>query len=335
MTVGYDPGSLYPEIWEGLRNGAESGRLAHAYVVEASPSGEGARFVETLLRLIFCEKSERPCLDCPACRKIGAHAHVDVLWIEPGGKSRQISVEAIDDRLIPFVTKTSFEGGWKAVVLLAADRMNERAANKLLKTLEEPPAKTILLLVTEAPQSLLSTIVSRCQRLVLTGAGMAGAREETWRAELMDLLRELPPAEGLEAARLAGRMKGMMEEVKAGIRDAVEEDLASGNDAVDATKLKEIVEARVVGRLKAVQAEVFRVMLDWERDVLVLASGVEADLLLFPEEEPTLRRQAERGSVGQLLRNVGAIEEMAARLDRNIAPGHIFDEGFRKLVPSA
>ena len=321
---------LYAEAWAGIRNGFESDRLAHAYVIVGSPRGSALRFAEAFLKLLFCGGTEKPCNNCVSCHQIDAHKHVDNLWIEPQSKSRMILVEDVDG-LIRRISRTSFKGGWKAGVILQADRMNIGSENKLLKTLEEPPPKTILLLVTDSPQGLLPTIISRCQKIVLS-PGKGGAMDEVWHSPLMEILHNLPPTGGLGAARLASQLKRLFDIVKEGIADAVVEDLDQNDEALDESKLKAILEARTNARLKEVQADVFRVMLDWHRDVLMLASGIDSKELLFPKDLSILAEQATRHTQGSALQAIQVVEGMARRLDRNIPDLQIFDEAFRKLV---
>ncbi len=321
---------MHAEAWEGIRNGFESGRLAHAYVIVGSPRGDALHFAESFLKLLFCESAEKPCNECVGCRQVQTHQHVDTLWIEPQSKSRQILADDVRG-LIQRMTQTSFEGGWKAGVVLCADCMNESSENALLKTLEEPPAKSILLLVTDSPQSLLPTIISRCQKIVLS-EGKAGAMDAVWQGPLMQVLRDLPPTGGLGAARLASQLKGLFDTVKAGIADSVVEELDQNDEALDESKLKVILEARTSARLREVQADVFRVVLDWHRDVLMLVSGIDRGELLFADEYEVLADQASRHTPGSALQAVQVIERMARRLERNIPDLQIFDEAFRKLV---
>ena len=325
-----DATSQYAEAWEGIRKSFESGRMAHAYVIVGSPRGNALQFAEAFLKLLFCESADKPCNTCPSCRRIDSHKHVDTLWIEPQSTARQIKAEEVRG-LVHRMTQTSFEGGWKAGILVSADCMNTNSANVLLKTLEEPPKKTILLLLTDSPQSLLPTIISRCQKVVLSD-GKAGVLEELWRAPLMDLLHELPPNGGLAAARLAGKLKAILDMVKAAIADAVEEELGDDDAALDESKLKEILAARTNARLKEVQGEVFRVMLDWHRDILMLVSKVDTGHLICPTDLNTLAEQAKQHTQPSALQAIQVVEGMARRLDRNIPDTQIFDEAFRKLI---
>jgi DNA polymerase-3 subunit delta' len=318
------------EAWEGIRNSIATGRLAHAYVIVGSPRGNALRFAQEFLKLLYCSSVEKPCNDCVNCHLIESHKHVDTLWIEPQSKSRQILAEDIR-ALIKRMSQTSFEGGWKSGIILSADCMNLNSANALLKTLEEPPQKSILLLVTNSPQGLLPTIISRCQKIVLS-EGSAEEVETLWHAPLMDLLHELPPNGGLAASRLAGQLKRILDQVKAEISEAVEEELGNDVEGLDESKVKDILAARTNARLKEVQSEVFRVMLDWHRDLVMLVSKVNEEYLLFPEFQQVLADQAEQQTQSSVLQAVQVVEEMARRLDRNIPDVQIFDEAFRKLI---
>jgi len=320
----------HAEAWEGIRNSFESSRLAHAYILVGSPRGNALQFAESVLKLLFCESTEKPCNECTGCRQIEAHNHIDTLWIEPQSKARQIKADEVRG-LVHRMTQTSFEGGWKAGILLSAECMNVNSANILLKTLEEPPPKTMLLLVTDSPQSLLPTIISRCQKIVLS-EGKAGAMHALWEAPLMEVVRELPPSGGLDAARLAGRLKTILDTVKAEIAGMVEDGLGSDDEALDESKLKEVLDARTNARLKEVQAEVFRVMLDWYRDILLLVSKADRAHLVFPAEQEILDRQAVRHTQASALQAIQVVEGMARRFDRNIPATQIFDEAFRKLA---
>jgi hypothetical protein len=148
----------------------------------------------------------------------------------------------------------------------------------------------------------------------------------------MEILRDLPPRSGLGAALVAGRLKAIFDEVKGGISEAVSEELNLDEKALDESKLKIILESRTTALLKEVQAEVFRLVLDWHRDILMLVSGVDASHLVFSEEQNALVEQAKRHTPASALQAVQMVEAMAHRLDRNIPPLQVFDEAFRKLV---
>ena len=105
-------------------------------------------------------------------QRIAAGGHADFLTLQREldeiGKRLRSEIVAADVRKVAgFLSLTAAEGGWRVVVIDGAEDMNRHAANALLKTLEEPPPKTVLLLVSHAPGRLLATIRSRCRKLAL------------------------------------------------------------------------------------------------------------------------------------------------------------------------
>ena len=139
----------------------------------------------------------------PVCAQVSAGGHPDLITIErsinpKSGKLRsEITVDDVR-RLSSFLSLTTSAGGWRVVIVDAADEMNRNAANALLKGLEEPPAKTLFLLVSHAPGRLLPTIRSRCRMLNLSPLP---------EATVVDLLArhapDLPAADARNLARLA------------------------------------------------------------------------------------------------------------------------------------
>ncbi len=102
------------------------------------------------------------CGTCNACRRARSARHPDVIEVEPAGTF--VVVDQVEEMMKEAFT-SPFEAERKIILVTEADRMNEPAANKLLKTLEEPPARTHFLLLSEAPDELLPTVRSRCQRI--------------------------------------------------------------------------------------------------------------------------------------------------------------------------
>jgi DNA polymerase-3 subunit delta' len=141
--------------------------------------------------------------DHPVFRRVRAGGHADLLTIErrfDDKRGRMKTEIAVDDvrEVTAFLRRTSGEGGWRVVVIDGVDRMNASGHNALLKILEEPPARALLLLVTEAPGGLLPTIRSRCRKLALEPLTEAAVRL------LLDRHRaELPEADRAALARLA------------------------------------------------------------------------------------------------------------------------------------
>jgi len=112
------------------------------------------------------EPSRRPCGVCIPCRQIGAGSFPHLIILSPFGPANQIQIGQIRDLQRRLMSKAA-EGQYKVAVLTDADRMNEVSQNCLLKTLEEPPDHTRILLLTGKPEELLPTVRSRCRMLAI------------------------------------------------------------------------------------------------------------------------------------------------------------------------
>ena len=150
-----------------LRSHLASGRVPPAYLF-IGPEGVGKRMAAmTWARALNCEHgAAQVCAGtpCRSCKKIESGAHPDVHVLEPEGASASIRIDAVQT-LLEQVALSPFFGRSHVVVIDGADRLTDDAANCLLKTLEEPTARTRFALLTSQPTRCLPTIVSRCQQI--------------------------------------------------------------------------------------------------------------------------------------------------------------------------
>jgi DNA polymerase III subunit delta' len=325
---------LVEQVFEEIRKTWASGRLAHAYLIHGPPRGAAADLAMRMVQLVMCTAPDPPCGACPTCQQLAAGRHFDLHWLEPRSRSRQIVIEEIRD-LNRIIATTSYCGGWKAAIIRYADRMNENAANAFLKTLEEPPPRTLLLLLSETGQMLLPTIRSRCQHLVV-GTG-ACVPDEPWVAEVLDVLRIGAPRSALDAMTHAARLAGSLREVEAELTEEVTAELRSlsgevrDGDEADRELEADIVKARVEARLKEFRESLLRVMTYWFRDVLLCASGGGGAGYLFPADRPAIEDQARILGRAGALQTLEAIEQCARRLADNFSPTQAFEAFFRQL----
>jgi DNA polymerase-3 subunit delta' len=193
----------------GLRRLVESGRMPHALLL-SGPRGIGKATLAFRLARFVLAPTERAggeglaiASDSGVFRRIASGGHADLLTVERAFDTRrkrmrsEIVVE--DAREIgTFLHLTPAEGGWRVVIVDGADEMNRSAANAVLKILEEPPRRALLLLVAHSPGRLLPTIRSRCRRLPLSPLP-----DEAVRRLLDRYRRELAAADAETIARLA------------------------------------------------------------------------------------------------------------------------------------
>jgi len=170
------PAWIVPET-AALRGAFRGAHLPHALLIHEAPGAGGEWLARWAAMLVLCEHPERaPCGECRGCRRVALLQHPDLSWVTPLEDSRQIRIEQVRD-LAADLALTSHASGYKVGVITPADALNRFAANALLKTLEEPPARTLLVLVATQPSRLPPTIVSRCQRLKVRAPTRAEAIE--------------------------------------------------------------------------------------------------------------------------------------------------------------
>lgn len=308
----------FTEAFAQLKRAWSENRLAHAYLICGSPSGAGLALVHSLLKLLYCEAPEPPCGVCPACHRAVSRQLPDVTWVEPENKSRIISVDQIR-ALIDTVAQTAFGGGWKVGVVLSCDRMKVEGANAFLKTLEEPPGKTLLLLVTDQMQGLLPTIVSRCQKVVLAEPDP----EPVWMEKLVEILNRHNNESGLQTLLLAGRLKALLDEIKTGLLEketaGQAEVGAEADENEEAEAASEIVAARVQARLVKERTDILRAVQFWQRDLLACRVGAGPETLHFKAHAERLKHQAGRLSVTRLLERTQAADAVVRLTAVNVA----------------
>lgn len=156
--------------WQLIHTTHDVGRMPHAILL-SGPIGIGlTHFCECLVASLLCESLDQnfyACGTCRACKFYHSKSHPDISIITPQEKNKQIKVDQIR-QLIHFIHLKRQYRQYKVSVISPADAMNNNAANALLKTLEEPPQQSLLILLSHKPNLLPITIISRCQQIKFT-----------------------------------------------------------------------------------------------------------------------------------------------------------------------
>jgi DNA polymerase-3 subunit delta' len=225
------PTWLGPEMAK-LRAAQAAGRLPHALLIHEAAGAGGDWLAGWTARLVLCTGSgEPPCGQCQSCRRAALGQHPDLIRVHPLDTSTQIRIEQVRE-LSAELALTAHQGGYKVGLLSPADSMNRFAANALLKTLEEPPPRTLLMLVATQPSRLPATILSRCQRVRVRApqrseaiAWLEATRGPGDWAQVLAVLGTAPlaAAEGDPAAivEIAGEVRRGLEEAAEGEGDPV------------------------------------------------------------------------------------------------------------------
>ncbi|MCX7824716.1 MAG: DNA polymerase III subunit [Verrucomicrobiae bacterium] len=325
-----DLSKTQPAVAAVLQRSLANQRLAHALLF----SGDGIEDMELaareLAKAVNCESPRKDggCDRCESCRKIDASTppgglHPDVQWIRPESKSRRIDIEQMRELEKTLHLKPAL-GGVKVGILVEADRLVHAAANAFLKTLEEPPDRSLILLLSTEPQQLLETVRSRCQRLQF---GASTPREPNpAHAAVVEGLLALLGAGGsvLAAYRLLGVIRAFLDGEKKRIEPEIEQrlQLERYRDVADKEwkeKMEDEMAAQVEAEYRRSRAALV-VTMDWLlRDLLMCVQGGDGAKRLFHRD----RRDALRGLAAKLtleraLDNLAAIEDLHDQIERNV-----------------
>ena len=293
--------SLYPELVKCLGNARSHGRFAHAFLVCSPDPVVRKEFSIVLAQIAGCPAALAqgvPDADCPSCRKVADQSYSELHTLSPIGKMYQIKV---GDRINPepntlrhfiasfHLTSTS-SFARKIGIIFEADRMNDEAQNALLKTLEEPPPETTLILATGNPAALLPTTISRCQQIPLPGNScryeFAGA-EDVFRAleGLCFGKRGLTAAE-YAAQTLIRTANGLAAAAEKKIAEDFKEQLLAAARAEDPAYLKRL-EARVADASHGEYMRDRRIFLSgvmtFCQQLFLLSRGADFSMLPNPE----------------------------------------------------
>jgi DNA polymerase-3 subunit delta' len=330
-----------------------TGAPSHAYLFEG-PAGSGK---EEVARAFAAELLSEGAPDpASAAARVRSGAHPDLTWVKPTSSAGLLRAD-IDQPVVAAATRTPFESRRRVFVIEEADALNDQAANRMLKTLEEPPSYAHLILLTSRPGKVLPTIASRCQHVrfdpptvaqLVDRLGRHGIPPDTAdacaRLGLGDATRALAlaladgpalraGAEGFARACLRDRLADrpwseVLKRAREHGQRACDEVQARAADEVELVPKKERkkVEREYGERAKRAQRRAMQQSLDhalelsglYLRDVACVADGVP-ELVLNTDRLDTLREDADGRPSAALRTGQEHVEETRRRLDLNVS----------------
>lgn len=327
-----------------LQRSLERGRLSHAYLFGGIDLEELQSVARTLAKALNCENPVRrpgvpypsDCCDrCSSCRKTEEELHPDVHWVRPESKSRLITIDQIRGLMQAIALKPT-QSSWKTAVIVAADRLNVQAANAFLKTLEEPPTRSAILLLTTDPGRLFETIISRCLRL-----SFAGESKPQLRDDQLDWLRAFGEMAVTSEGGLLGRYRllGTLLRKLSDVKKEVEQVLTARSplerhrdvDPRLRDRWEDELAASVEAEYRRRRAELLLALQWWLRDVWLRTQCVGGDLLSIPELGQAAERVAGRISLKQALDNIEVLEQTQWLLGSNVQEALALEVGLLKL----
>jgi len=318
-------------------------RLGHAYLF----SGEDLEHLELIGRTLAktlnchqpCQSKTIPgapdsCDECSSCRRIDGDAHPDVHWIRPESKSRVITIDQMRELMQTIFLKPT-EAEYKVAVVVGADRLNPQAANAFLKTLEEPPARSVLILLSTAPGRILETILSRCLRLSF--GGESGRFQDE---EFIAWLRQFSETAVAEQGSLLSRYRllSVLLDRLNGLKESVANDLTAKSplekhDDIE-PKLREKWEdelnAAIEAEYRRQRADLLTGLQFWLRDVWLQTMG-DPQLIAFPALQQPTKTLASRITAPAASGNLRVMERLQRQLNSNVQEALALEVGLLQL----
>jgi DNA polymerase-3 subunit delta' len=324
-----------------LQRSLARGRLGHAYLFAGDQIETLEGLAATLAKTLNCRQpvltngvATDCCDQCLSCKKVASENHPDIHWVRPESKSRVITIDQMRDLMHEIQMKPA-ESPFKAAIIVGADRLNPQAANAFLKTLEEPPPRSILILLSTEPSRILETILSRCLRLNFAAetARALDTEQAVW-------LQKFSAAAAAEQKSLFGRYRlldSLLLRLGA-IRAQTEERLSArspleryGEAEKDLrekweTELSAAIEAEYRRR----RADVLLLLQWWLRDVWLLTLAAGESLLHLPQIAGAAE-VARRLTPQQARENLAVLEQTQRLLYTNVQEALALEVGLLKL----
>lgn len=315
----------HKRIISHLKNAIECNKPSHAYIFHGE-DGCGKRTVADIFAAgLLCEsKGEKPCGICPSCLRFEGNNHPDVIRVTH--EKSKISVDEIREQLVGEMQIKPYCSSYKIFIVDDAELMNEQAQNALLKTLEEPPAYGVIILLSNNINSFLDTILSRAVALPFLPCG---------RDEIISFImskKKVPDYQAGIAAACSGGNPGLA------LKWVDSEEFAE-------RKEKSLELLRRLGRMEPEMVfqtsmewgkkkdDIFfflRIVQVWLRDVLYIKASGKTTGLMFMEEKSYLQKQAASISYERINEISLGMEQLSQRLESNVN-GEISLENFLML----
>ena len=304
----------HEQIIAHLQNAIEEDKVSHAYIFNGPEASGKMMLAEAFAMALQCEgEGKRPCLECRSCRQAADHNQPDIIYVSHE-KPNTIGVDDIRTQVNNDIDIKPYSSRYKVYIVDEAQKMNQQAQNALLKTIEEPPAYAIILLLTTNADSFLQTILSRCITL-----NLKAVKEDKIKEYLMkhyqipdyqaDICAAFSQGNVGKAIQLAsseefGELKASVLQLMKRLEDI---DLYEMTGAV-----KQIAEYKLSVN------DYFDLMMIWFRDVLYLKATNDVDGLIFKDEVYDIKKQAAKRSYQGIETILEALEKAKIRLNANV-----------------
>lgn len=303
------------ELKQHMQNAILLGKVSHAYIISGEEGSGKMMLAEAFAQTLECERHEADaCGECHSCKQAQSHNQPDIVYVTHE-KPNTISVDDIRMQINNDIVTKPYASPYKVYIVDEAEKMNEQAQNALLKTLEEPPAYAVILLLTTNASSFLPTIRSRCIQLE-----MKPIADSQIRKYLMATY-EIPDYEADAATAFAQGNMGRAISL-AGSEDFRQLRGFCLNLVQKAGNMSAQEHQTIVNEWKndpANNQERLELLMVWFRDVVLYKATGQGSLLINSDQEIAIRRQAQTVSWRHLKQITDALQRAEERLRANVS----------------
>lgn len=304
----------HEQIIEHLQNAISTDKISHAYIFNGPDQSGKMSLAKSFAMALQCQQNTTEgCMECHSCKQALSGNQPDIIYLQHE-KPGTISVDDIRKQINGDIMVKPYASPYKIYIIDEAEKMNQQAQNALLKTIEEPPAYAVILLLTNNAESFLPTILSRCITL-----NLKAVPDDEIRSFLMKTY-QIPDYKADICTAFAQGNVGKAIQL-AGSEDFNE----IKNSALQLLKrireieLYEMMEA--VKQISAYKLEIndyFDIMTIWYRDVLYYKATSDANHLIFKDEVYNIKTQASKSSYEGIETIIKALDKAKRRLNANV-----------------
>lgn len=288
--------------------------VSHAYILNGE-KGMGKKLIADIFSTALqCEKGgDEPCMECRSCKQAVGRNHPDIKWISHE-KPASISVDEIREQLVNDMGIKPYSGRYKIYIIDEGEKMTPSAQNTLLKTIEEPPAYGIVIILTANREMLLQTILSRCVSL-----NLRAIEEKDIKRYLMERV-SIPDYKADMAAKFAGGNLGKAIEIASSDDfNQMKDDVVRTMKNIDKMSASDINQTiKELATYKENMDSYLNLVVVWFRDVLLHKAATDEATVVFKDEIAVIRKQSAMASYDGLEGIFKEIDELKGRLKSNV-----------------
>lgn len=304
----------HEEVVQYIKNVVVQDKVSHAYIINGE-KGSGKKLLAHLFaQSLQCEQDgAEPCYECHSCKQAQSGNHPDIISVTHE-KPNSIGVDDIRVQVNEDIQVKPYNGKYKVYIIPQADLMTVQAQNALLKTIEEPPAYAVIILLTENSEKLLPTICSRCVMLKLRNI-----KDRLVKKYLMEKLQVPDYKADVCTAFAQGNIGKAILLATSEHFNEIKEEAIQLLKNVDNMEVSDLVEAvKSISAYKLEVTDYLDVLSIWYRDVLLFKATKNIDRVIFGEQLDYIRERATKSSYEGIETILEAIEKAKARIKANV-----------------